>query len=58
MRLNWSLPRIHITELIDCKYVNTFFSRLVDIEELCSNIKGLEIVGQIVIYIYQNEINP
>ena len=31
MRLNWSLPRIHSTKLIDYKYANTFFSLLVDI---------------------------
>ena len=59
MRLNWSLPRIHTIKLIDCKYTNTYFNLLVDIDKFCSNIKGLEIVGQIANnrINYQNQIN-
>ena len=31
MHLDWSLPRVYTTELIDSKYANTFLSILVDI---------------------------
>ena len=31
MRLDWSLPRVYTTEVIDSKYANTFLSILVDI---------------------------
>ena len=54
MSLNWLLPSLHTTKSINCKYVNTFFNLSVDIKEFCLNIKGLEIVGQIVIYNYQS----
>ena len=45
MRLNWSLPCVHTTKLINCKYANIFFSLSVDIKEFFKNIKGLEIVN-------------
>ena len=31
MHLNWSLPRVYTTKLIDCKYANALFSLLFDI---------------------------
>ena len=57
MRPNWSLIPIHTAKLIDYIYVNTFFSPLVDTYKFYSNIKGIEIVAQIVIYSMQNQIN-
>ena len=54
MRLNWSLPCVHTKTLVNCQYANTFFSLSVDIYEFCWNIKGLDVVGQIVIYSYQS----
>ena len=54
IRLNWLLPRVHTTKLINCKYANKFFSLSVAIKEFCLNIKELKIVGQIVIYSYQS----
>ena len=54
MHLNWSLPCVHTTKLINYKYANTYFTLSVDIKEFCWNIKGLEIVDQIVIYNYQS----
>ena len=42
---------------MECKYAKIFFSLLVDIYNFFSNFKGLEIVGIIVIYNYQNQIN-
>ena len=55
MRLSWSLPCAHTTKLINCKCASTFFSLSIDIWEFWCNIKGLEIVGQIVIYNYQSD---
>ena len=54
MRFNWSLPGIRTTKLIDCKYANAFFSLQVDMQKFFCYIKGLEIIGQIVIHICQS----
>ena len=47
IRLNWSLPCVHTTKLVSCKYANIFFFLSVDIKKFCWNIKGLEVLGQI-----------
>ena len=47
MRLNWSLPCVHTTKLVNCKYANIFFCLSFVIQEFCWNIKGLKVVGQI-----------